>query len=291
MWGKIRRWVKRILFPLKPFRWVFGLASLILIAAIAWNKLWGTLLAYVAYAASVLGLWYLISVTVIQLWRNVKKRLLQVPLIARYQTDRVFHARVALYWGMIVNTGYAVFKLIAGIYYRSTWFIAIAIYYVILIGIKAVPALHDYHVIRGIKDTAEDAEWRTYHVTGWLLLLMNLGLAGIAIPVIYQNKSYSYPGFLIFAMAAYAFYRIVMAIIRVVKAPKTIDPHLTAATYIDLCFAIVSMYTLQTAMLSAFSDGTNSRPANAVTGAIATLFITGISIQMILTSSSHRKKQ
>ena len=63
-------------------------------------------------------------------------------------------------------------------------------------------------------------DWRSYHYCGWLLLILNAAISGMVVQMIWQNRSYSYPGFIIYASAAYTFYRLTMAIIRTVDVYK-----------------------------------------------------------------------
>ena len=50
----------------------------------------------------------------------------------RYLTDLAFRGRLSLAVSTLINTGYALFKLGVGCYYRSVWFGAVAVYYLVL---------------------------------------------------------------------------------------------------------------------------------------------------------------
>ena len=92
----------------------------------------------------------------------------------------------------------------------------------------------------------------------------------------------SYPGILIFAIAAYTFYRITMTIVRLLRAKKGTDPLFAAAAFIDCSFAVTSMFTLQTAMFASFSPELDVRLPNILTGTGVVILITGLSGYMIL---------
>ena len=66
----------------------------------------------------------------------MKKILMGNRYIRRYYEDPIFNSRVILYRGLLINILYALFKLITGVYYRSTWMIAISVYYFTLIILK-----------------------------------------------------------------------------------------------------------------------------------------------------------
>ena len=83
---------------------------------------------------------------------------------------------------------------------------------------------------------------------------MNWALAGLIILVIHQNSGFEYPGILIYVMALYAFYATITAVMNIVKFKKYGSPVLSAAKGINLTAALVSMLSLETAMLTQFGS-------------------------------------
>ena len=65
---------------------------------------------------------------------------------------------------------------------------------------------------------------------------------------------YEYPGVLIYAMAAYFFYAVIIAATNVVKFRRHGSPILSAAKAINLVAAMVSILSLETAMLAQFGS-------------------------------------
>lgn len=74
------------------------------------------------------------------------------------------------------------------------------------------------------------SEWKRYRFCGIILLFMNQALAAIVVIVIKQNKGFEYAGFLIYAMALYAFYAVITSVINVVKFRKYGSPVMSAAS-------------------------------------------------------------
>ena len=99
------------------------------------------------------------------------------------------------------------------------------------------------------------AEFQRYRACGIILLLMNQALVGIIVYMVTQDRGFSYPGLMIYAMAMYAFYITITAAINVVKYRKHGSPVMSAAKVVSLTAALVSMLSLETAMLSQFGDG------------------------------------
>ncbi len=147
--------------------------------------------------------------------------------------------------GFFINLLYIVMKLVSGILYRSTWFIALAVYYILL-------AVMRFLLVRRLNVQDEVSELRRYRLCGVMLLFMNQALADIVIFMVHQNQGFDYPGLLIYAMAAYAFYAVILAIVNVVKTRRHNSPILSAAKAINLVAAMVSILSLETAMLAQF---------------------------------------
>ncbi len=254
--------------------------------------------AYVSYALSAYAM--VITSTgvtgVIRALRNrignhpLVKKVLSTPLGERFFRDVAFRTGISLYRGFFINLLYIVIKMASGIYYRSFWFISLASYYILLAIIQFLLLRHVNKNTIG-KDMA--AELRRYRLCGIMLLVMNLALAGIVAFMVHQNRGYEYPGLLIYAMAAYAFYAITIAAINLVKYRKHGSPVLSAAKAINLVAAMVSILSLETAMLAQFGaeDGLLFRQMmTGATGGGVCVIVLGMAIFMILHSTKQLKE-
>lgn len=219
------------------------------------------------------------------------KKLLAHPFGGRYLTDAVFRTELSLYMGFLINVMYIVIKMASGIYYRSAWFIAISVYYILL-------ALMRFLLFRHVnkKTVGKDipSEWRRYRLCGIVLLMMNQALAGIVVFIVHQNRGYNYPGLLIYAMAAYTFYITITAVINLVKFRKHKSPILSAAKAVNLVAALVSMLSLTTAMLAQFGGEEDSYFRAVMTGAVGggvCVIVLGMAVFMIIRSAKQLKIQ
>ena len=291
MKDKIKRLFHTVLFPGTPLAVVLGLVFVALAVAAVALELPYHPVAYICYALSVYGLWLLIAGGVLPLLRRGMARLRRNPYVDRYYTDSIFNARVSLYRGLILNLCYAVFKLAVGIWSRSVWFIAIAVYYAALSAVKFVLVRDDLRTWRG-KQASLQREWKAYRTAGWMLFLLNVALTGMIILVVWRGNSYSYPGYIIFAMAFYAFYRITLAAIRLIRGRRERTPVFSAAKIIDFVFAVVAMFTLQTAMLNSFGSGDHRFIAvfNSVSGIAVALFVLAAAVYMLIRAHRESKK-
>lgn len=260
---KVKAVLKKIFFlpPLATVLLVgFGVIFLLVVVlAGVKSPLWRTL-SYIVFAYALA-----VGITGLRYWNDawnwVQKKLGANPLIQRlcatpvgqkYLTDVRFRVEISLFFSVMINLLYIVMKLISGIIYRSTWFIALAIYYALLAAMRILLVQH-------VRIQDRESELRRYRLCGCLLLIMNQALAGIVVFMVTQNRGFNYPGLLIYAMAFYSVYAVVTAIVNMVKTRRYQSPILSAAKAINLVAALVSLLSLETAMLARFAGNDSSR--------------------------------
>lgn len=265
---------KKVFFLPPLLTVIIAVPSFVLVCFVLANGVDGAA-AYLSYGASAYAL--IISVAaiprLIRFSRSFRERIAGHPVMdrisgspfgARYLNDVRFRTEVSLYRGFFINLLYIVIKMVSGIYYRSVWFIALAVYYILL----AVMRFLLFH--RGGKNPEGNCtagEWRRCRLCGVVLLLMNQALAGIVIFMVHQNRGYTYPGMLIYAMAAYSFYAVIIAAVNLIRFRKHKSPVLSAAKAINLVSAMVSILSLETAMLVQFDNGNDPAFRRLMTGA------------------------
>lgn len=108
--------------------------------------------------------------------------------------------------------------------------------------------------------------------------------------MVWHDKGYSYPGFIIYASAAYTFYVVITAIINAIKFHKH-NPILAATKMLNFIAALMSLFALQTAMLTQFDNDRGFRVImNMYTGAAVALLTIGIAVFMVIRGNSALKK-
>lgn len=176
----------------------------------------------------------------------------QNQYITRYMTDTSFKTKITLSISLALNIGYAILKFVTGIFYSSAWFITLAVYYILLMFMRFLLLRH---VGRNASDMA--AEWKRCRACGIVLLFMNIILTGMVVLILRRNEGFEYAGYLIYAMALYDFYTITMAVINLIKSRKHNRPVLTAAKVINVTAALITILSLETAMLTQFGSDTD----------------------------------
>ena len=207
----------------------------------------------------------------------------------RLLDDAAFRSELTLHGGLLANLLYVAVNLFSGFRYRSAWFLCLAVYYALLSAMRAVLVryLHRRAVGEDVK-----AEFRRYRACGVILLLMNQALVGIILYMVTQNRGFSYPGHMIYAMALYTFYITITAVVNVVKFRKHGSPLLSAAKVISLTAALVSMLSLETAMLAQFGSGQRAfrRIMLASSGGAVCAVVASMAVYMIAHATKQLKK-
>lgn len=206
----------------------------------------------------------------------------------QYLHDPAFRGSISIYQGMIANFLYVLFRIAAGIRYASVWFISMAVYYMVLGGLRAyLISSYRRREVGGLS-----FEYRCYRRTAWLLFLLNTPMGGMIVLMVRTNSGFFYPGYIIYLSALYTFYTMAVSIVNLVKFRKLGSPILSAAKVLNFVSAMMSILGLQTAMISRFSvNGENYRRLmNAVTGGFVYGIVVIIAVYMLLHSRKIRKK-
>ena len=202
-----------------------------------------------------------------------------------YSSDVQLRINLSLYFAVGFNAVYALFQLCLGLWHHSAWFYAMAGYYLLLGLMRLSLVRHTrYHT------AGEDSrtEWRKYRFCGWLLLVMNLALAIFTLYFVFRIRVFLHHEITTIAMAAYTFTALTMAIINVVRYKKYGSPAYSAAKDISLASAMVSMLTLENALLTTFGEGESELFRQIMLGAsgAAVIFIVqGIALYMIINAN------
>ena len=282
---KWKRILWRLLFPgTFPVFLLFNISLGLLLYTFLGKEVF-PLIAYTAYAISAYTL-VTVCVRMPAIVKRMKAWLHKNPYTNRLLTDRPHRIRVTLYGGLTLNIGFAVFKVVVGILYQSSWLFAMAGYNTILSIMRFFLVRQD---MRDLKEEKTEQErrlqgLRSYHVCGWLMLLLNSAISVIVIMVVFGDQTITYPGFMIYAIAAFAFYCLTMAIINMVRYWHRYNPLFAAVKRISMAKALVSVFTMQVAMLTQFGEGDlfARRMANGATGFVVCGLITAMAVLMLV---------
>lgn len=207
---------------------------------------------------------------------------------------RDYRYRTVLFtaFSFFVNLFYAVSNGIFGYINHSKWFGSLAAYYIVLSVMRFTAVWYERKISKLNDDKNRKIhELVVYRNCGILLILITLAFGGAVILLLQSEGGKDYPGFLIFAVAAYTFYKVIISIVNMIKTKKFKSPLLATIRNIGYVDALVSLLSLQTAMFTSFGRGEelNHQMMNGLTGAAICMMILIIGIYMIYTSGKRKR--
>lgn len=205
-------------------------------------------------------------------------------LAARYFGDLSFRGSISLCQGLAVSCFYCVFRIVAAMHFASSWFLSMAIYYLVLCGLRA-------YLIICCRRRNPSNDRRCYCVAARMLFVLNVSMCGMVFWMVKANFAFNYPGSMIYLNALYAFCAMANSIVNLVKFHKFGSLILSAAKAVDVIAAMMSVLGLQTALLSRFSgdDEVYRRMMNSVTGSFVCGFVILIALYMLLRGRRLKK--
>lgn len=208
----------------------------------------------------------------------------------RYLRDVLFRWYVGICAGLTFNLCYAVFRAVTGVLYGSVWLIASAVYFLLLALIRVSLAVS----YRRRAGKPAGFERRRYLRTASLLLLLNLPMSALILLTLAGNSEVSsYPGYTIYASAAYTFWLIAHAVIQTVRFRRLGSPILSASAAVSLVAAMMSLFGLQNGMIVTFSaqaDGFRQQ-MNTLTGIGVSLATVAIAVAMRVRAAAPGREE
>lgn len=241
---------------LRPHWLLILLLSAASAAGLAWVFLNGYDTSMVAIPVYVLS-FYALTVLCIRLIpvmvRYARKKKLEADSIQPAQQTK--QLKENLHRGVLVNLIYGVIRILRGYLLGSAWIGANGIYnvafgfaYSILMGYE--------RKLERVADRKQQRQlaWRCYRLCGFALFGLNLTMSGLMFQMIWLGRGESYSEIGIIALAAFTFYKLISAIVRVVRCRKSDSPVQGATRNMALTESLMSLFSLQVGLLSVFGQ-------------------------------------
>lgn len=211
--------------------------------------------------------------------------------------------------GMGLNLIYAVFNGVVGIVNRSAWCGSLSAYYILLCIMRFLSVSYAKKVYDGkfpwkreragqnssheAENSLEARAWKVYRNCGIMLSVSSIALGGAVIMLVSGVGGKSYPGLMIYAVATYTFYKLIMAVRNMILAGKAKSLLLVTLRNINYADALVSLLSLQTAMFAAFGQesGEMIPVTNALTGTGVCLMIFILGVYMVRRAGACAQKE
>ena len=249
-----------------------------------------SLVAIISYVISAytLTVWCFKTPHLIKSFKTFKR---ENKYARKWQDDARLRINVSLYGSLVWNALYGFFQLCLGLYHHTFWFCSLGAYYICLCVMRFFLVRHTTRYAPGER---KQSELKKYRACGIVFLVMNLALTLIIFFMIYWNRTFEHHMITAIAMAAYTFTALTTAIINVIRYRKYNSPVYSASKAISLAAALVSMLTLESTMLTTFSEGTMTAMEQKImlgsTGGVISALIVATAIYMIVFGTKKLKE-
>ena len=179
-----------------------------------------------------------------------------------------------------------------GILSRSAWCGTLCAYYIVLSVMRFGAVRCDQRMAGKKEEVRREAEISFYRRCGIWLTMLTTALAGTVILILHEEGGKQYPGYLIYAVAGYTFYKIIMSVVNLRKVRRFRSPLLMAIRDIGYVDALVSVLSLQTAMFASFGKGEPGfdRLMNGTVGTAVCLMVFGAGIRSIRQANRMKRE-
>jgi hypothetical protein len=271
------------------------IVAAIVLSVVALNTFPWDIVTYILYGLTAICFGYCIYTLVIYISKakititnKLKSHTFTNRLLEQYSFRTLIFAIVSL----VISLGYALFNGVIGIIELSIWYGALSAYYFVLFAMRG--GILAYNNKKRKADFGEQKgkikETKTYLATGCLLIILPICLSFAIMQMVLGKNSFEHAGLAIYPAAIYAFYKIIMAVVNMVKSHKQDDYSVRAIRHINLADALVSILALQTAMFKEFAIGQNVGVYNAITGGVVCALTLALGTFMIITADRRLKK-
>ena len=138
------------------------------------------------------------------------------------------------------NVVFAAYHLVLGLITSSWWLLSVGSYYLILSVVRFAVLL-----------TKKNERFIT-KFTGWMLIILSIPLFGTVILSVVRDRGRDLHMIVMIAMAAYAFTKITLATVNLIKSLHSTLGKLIALRNISFADALASIFALQRSMLVSF---------------------------------------
>lgn len=196
-----------------------------------------------------------------------------------------FKFRLELYGEQLINFAYGTFKIAAGVILGSAWIGCDGIYNM------AQALIQLFQILRRRKPGTLRQQWKSYRLCGVLILAMHLTLIGIVFQMLNWHRVEESGEIMIIATAAFAFYKLIGAIIDLARDRKHVRPIDSSVRMLELSQAIFAIFSLQAGLLHVYGTGEGWEEwLNVVTGCTVCLLTAAMGVYMIYRANRDMKK-
>lgn len=156
---------------------------------------------------------------------------------------------LAMTINIVIDASWGTANLAAGFFTASTWFITLGVYYLLFCTLRWLL----FTRFRHDGDALTKRDLKIVRSCGFLLVTATLILSGIATLLLRGDVIIDYGEIATISLATFTFYSLISSIVGFVRSHHHENLLIATNCCTNLAIALVSLFTLEVAMLSTFS--------------------------------------
>lgn len=186
-----------------------------------------------------------------------KKERVENKFIKRIKSDYAFRTFISSSLSFFVTVAFAGYNIFLSIAYCTEWNIGIAVYYAILVGIRAFILFSErkLYKLQLTDEQKENTRKTLYFVQSISIFIIDLALIAPITLMVLQKKNVEYSTIPAITIAAYTTYKVIIATVNYIKTRKQQHLSVKILKNINLIDALVSILSLQYVLIMTFGNG------------------------------------
>ena len=187
-------------------------------------------------------------------------------------------------FAIVFNVGFIVMNGVIALKYSSIWFGIYTMFYTVIAWLRVLIVLHSrpgngskYRIDEGHKYESSIV----CLLSGLVLVIFSAALSPSFFRINFTTSPYVTPRPLVFLIGAWTLYKIIEAIISMIRTQKNDDFSISTLRTLVLVNALIAIPSFQASMLNLFYDGTGKGYANSVTGFAVCVIVIGLGLYTI----------
>lgn len=172
-------------------------------------------------------------------------------------SDFVFRTFISSTLSFFATIAFAVYNIFLGVTYQSAWNIGIAVYYALLVCIRACILFSEkrLHKIYSTDEQKEPARKNLFLIQSIFLFIIDIALIAPIVLMVMQEKEIHYTAIPAIATAVYTTYKIILSTRNIIKTRKQQNLSVRILKNISFVDALVSVLSLQYILIMTFGNG------------------------------------
>lgn len=153
-----------------------------------------------------------------------------------------------------------VMNAVSAIKYNLNWYLVLAVYYFLVLTLKGAILFLRNKVNKNCRLSTTEKKlfsWRLYLSVGALLIVLEFAIAAVVGVMLFNKRPIQSGSIMAISTAAYAFYKISMAIYNLKRARRFKSPTVQAIRNLNFADACTSIFSLTMLLSDTFSNGNN----------------------------------